>query len=317
MHTFVSQIISDNHEKSAQYLNQKRHLIQYHAGDTVCLKNHVIPSKAGTSAKFRQKWIPNFIITEICSPVTVRLYNITTHKALPSKINIERIQHCNVRSPDSDEYFTSATKPSNESSLSAHHPNTSNLAALSYLDNDPHHTKTLPPTIARLAFKKYTQSNGWEYRVVFLNLPNSHNVWVKFDNLPPKLQLLAKTTHSTIPLKKRPVHLKPITVDQVALIRTTDILHGTDEHNSPVNHLHEQRALVSLDSELTPSNYHESDHMDPDLLEFTTKVRRSQSMLHLSRSSISKRLFNPITRAKFAHLRSKYTLPENTIIPSM
>ncbi len=52
------------------------------------------------------------------------------------------------------------------------------------------------------AYKRYSEVNGWQYRVSYLNLPNSHNVWVEFKDLPPKLQHLASIIHNSIPFKR-------------------------------------------------------------------------------------------------------------------
>lgn len=228
---------------------------------------------------------------------------MTQKKAIKQRIHTDRVQHCQVRPTISDDFFTlTPQKPSNIA-LPAHHPETKYVSAIVEGGlNDIHigdtNIKVLPPIIAKVTHKKFTESVGWRYRLSYLNLPKSHCVWVPFKELPIKLQNLVQTTHASIPSINRECKQPPPIKDQ-QVNRVVKNCNGNDEISSITDHYNDTVQSISP-------------RLDLELLHFKHRVSESVNMTHVSRTKNSKRLFSPYIRAKFQHKFPRNILYEIT-----
>ena len=181
----------------------KVHDPEFHVGDSVYLYHPVLTPDQ--SAKLRSHWTGPHYIVQKFSNVNVQLRRQSDNSLLQGRVHVNRLKKATERnlptedsprvpqdtSIESPSAHGGSGKPKDTSTVSAsptHGPDT----LLTPSQDDAVYYE-----VEELVAKRCIQDE-WQYRVKWLTFPSKSNSWVKYEDLNPLCQQLARKIHDCL-----------------------------------------------------------------------------------------------------------------------
>jgi hypothetical protein len=184
----------------------------------------------GNTTKLARPFAGPYFIVEKPSELHAKLRRVNDNKLIKNKIHINRLKMGLLRSNEPIELSHPEHGDAAEPAYLYNDELTTNNIDNNSLTNDMTETVTPPLSnitagnqnthstfddkiinsqttsklykVQKILRKKY-YNNTWNYRIKWIDFPNSQNSWVEFNDLSPDLQTLVTSTHTKIQTDKR------------------------------------------------------------------------------------------------------------------